>query len=62
MLAVQNPHLVRSLVLAEPPVLPLLSRTAVGHATLESFQQRVIIPSRNAFEQGDAQNGTKAIY
>ena len=56
-LAEQNPQLVRSLVLAEPPVLPLLSRTAVGHATLESFQKRVLIPSRAAFEQGDIELG-----
>ena len=58
-LAVQHPHLVRSLVLAEPPVLPLLSRTAIGQATLESFQRGVLIPSKQAFEQGDTQEGLK---
>jgi pimeloyl-ACP methyl ester carboxylesterase len=31
-LAVEQPGLVRSLVLGEPPVLPLLSRTSVGDA------------------------------
>ena len=35
-LAVDHPELVRSLVLGEPPVLPLLSRTAVGEATRQS--------------------------
>ena len=36
-LAVDHPELVRSLVLGEPPVLPLLSRTAVGEATRQSW-------------------------
>ena len=58
-LAVQHPHLVRSLVLAEPPVFSLLSRTAFGQAIIESFQRRVMIPSKHAFEQGDMEGGLR---
>jgi non-heme chloroperoxidase len=58
-LAVDHPDLVRSLVLGEPPVLPLLSRTAVGEATRQSFLRRVIEPSRKAFESGNLEDGLR---
>lgn len=51
--ALEYPDLVRSLILAEPPVLPLLPMTSVGGATLESFQRRVFGPTRAAFEKGE---------
>ena len=56
-LAVDHPELVRSLVLGEPPVLPLLSRTAVGEATRQSWLRRVVEPSRKAFESGNLEEG-----
>lgn len=56
-LAVERPELVRSLVLAEPPVLPLLAGTPVGAAVLESFQRQALAPSRDAFREGRPEEG-----
>ena len=58
-LSVDHPELVRSLVLGEPPLLPLLSRTAVGEATRQSFLTRAIAPSRKAFESGNPEEGLR---
>jgi pimeloyl-ACP methyl ester carboxylesterase len=58
-LAVDHPELVRSLVLGEPPLLPLLSRTAVGEATRQLWLRRVIEPSRKAFESGNLEEGQR---
>jgi pimeloyl-ACP methyl ester carboxylesterase len=58
-LAVDHPELVRSLVLGEPPVLPLLTRTAVGEATRQSWLRRVMEPSRKAFESGSLEEGQR---
>ena len=59
-LAVDHPELVRSLVLGEPPVLPLLPRTSVGKDVQQSFMTRVIEPSRKAFEGGSLEDGVRA--
>lgn len=61
-LAIEHPELVRSLVLAEPPIMPLLSRTSVGDALRESFRRRVLIPSRDAFMSGDDEEGLRRFY
>ena len=58
-LSVDHPELVRSLVLGEPPLLPLLSRTAVGEATRQSWLRRVTEPSRKAFESGNLEEGLR---
>ena len=58
-LAVDHPELVRSLVLGEPPILPLLSRTAVGEATRQSWLRRVIEPARKALESGNLEEGLR---
>jgi non-heme chloroperoxidase len=58
-LAVANPELVRSLVLGEPPVLPLLSRTSVGEALRQSWITQIMAPSRRAFERGDLEGGLR---
>ena len=58
-LALEHPELVRSLVLGEPPVLPLLSRTSVGKDALQSWMTRVIEPSRKAFDGGDLEDGMR---
>jgi pimeloyl-ACP methyl ester carboxylesterase len=58
-LAVDHPELVRGLVLGEPPILPLLSRTAVGEATIQSWIRRVSEPSRKAFESGSPEEGLR---
>jgi non-heme chloroperoxidase len=58
-LALEHPDFVRSLVLAEPPVLSLLSKTSVGKAVHESFATRALRPSRRAFETGDDEDGLR---
>ena len=59
-LAVDHPELVRSLVLGEPPVLPMLPRTSVGKDVQQSWMTRVIEPSRKAFEGGSLEDGVRA--
>ena len=58
-LAVDHPELVRSLVLGEPPVMHLLSRTSVGEGLVLSFDRRAWEPSRKAFERGDLEDGLR---
>lgn len=57
--AIEHPELVRSLVLAEAPVLPLLSRTSVGDALRDSWNARVLDPVRSAFESGALEEGVR---
>lgn len=52
-LAVEHPEKVLSLVLGEPPVLPLLGRSAVGQAILDSWNVRTRDPARAAAVSGD---------
>ena len=59
-LALAHPEVVRSLVLGEPPVQPLLSRTSVGEAMRLSWNRRVIEPSRKAFKDGSMEGGMRA--
>ena len=61
-LALDHPTLVRSLVLGEPPVFPLLSRTAVGEAAGQSWVRRVMEPSRKGFESGDLEAGLRPFF
>jgi pimeloyl-ACP methyl ester carboxylesterase len=58
-LAVEHREFVRSLVLCEPPVLSLLSKTSVGKAVYESFATRTLRPSRRAVEAGDDEEGVR---
>lgn len=51
-LAVDRPHLVRSLVLGEPPVLPLLSHTSVGIALRDAWNARIRGPAQEAALEG----------
>jgi pimeloyl-ACP methyl ester carboxylesterase len=60
-LAVDHPELVRSLVLAEPPVLSLLARTSVGESMRQWWIRRVIEPSRKAFESGNLEEGLRQL-
>jgi pimeloyl-ACP methyl ester carboxylesterase len=59
-LAVDHPELVRSLVLGEPPILPLLSSTAVGEAARQSFV-RQLREIRKAFESGPEEGLRQAL-
>jgi pimeloyl-ACP methyl ester carboxylesterase len=58
-LALGHPELVRTLVLGEPPILPLLSRTSVGEALRQSWISRVTEPSRKAFAAGSLEEGLR---
>jgi len=54
--------LVRSLVLAEPPVLPLLSRTSVGDAARKSWVTRVLAPAGQALDGGNVEEGLRRFF
>ena len=61
-LAVEQPELVRSLVLGEPPVLPLLSRTSVGDAARKSWVTRVLAPAGQALDGGNVEEGLRRFF
>ena len=58
-LAVQQPQLIRSLVLGEPPVLSLLESSSVGRGLREAFVRNALVPAREAFRIGDLENGLR---
>ncbi len=58
-LAVQEPDLVRTLVLGEPPLLPWLPRIPGGQAEMDSFYRRAWEPARRAFQAGDREGGVR---
>jgi non-heme chloroperoxidase len=53
------PEKVRSLSLAEPPVQPLLERLPGGVEMLERIRDSYWVPSREAFERGDREEGVR---
>ena len=57
-LAVDHPDLVRSLVLGEPPIWPLLSRTSVAESMRQSLSRRAEA-TRKAFESGSFEDGMR---
>lgn len=59
MLALQSPHLVKSLALAEPPVHPLLPGLPGGQAMLDSFMSRAWRPAGEAFARGEMEEGVR---
>lgn len=59
-LALEHPELVRSLVLAEPPIMPLLNRTPEGDAIRRAFFAASLDPARAAFAHGDSVAGVRA--
>lgn len=61
-LAREHPELVRSVVLAEPPILPLLTGSEEGDAERRSFYTYVLDPSRRAFVRGDSVAGVRAYF
>lgn len=58
-LAMRRPGIVRSLVLAEPPVLPLLRLSPLGTSLLEQFSRDAIQPALEGFQRGDAEEGVR---
>ncbi|HET8889431.1 MAG TPA: alpha/beta hydrolase [Candidatus Angelobacter sp.] len=64
-LAIRHPELLRTLVLAEAPAVPLLEhlegdRTSTGKATFADIQERMVNPMKAAFEKGDREAGCRA--
>lgn len=55
--ALAQPHRVRALVLAEPPMLKWANFTSDGPAIRETFQREVRNPAREAFMRGDDTRG-----
>jgi non-heme chloroperoxidase len=60
--AIRHPGTFRSLVLGEPPMLPLLEATEEGRAELEKFQSTALSPSRDAFLRGDQAEGVARFF
>lgn len=58
-LALRSPELVASLVLMEPPILPLLQRSTAGRIAAETFTRDAIEPSRAAFLGGEPEEGVR---
>jgi pimeloyl-ACP methyl ester carboxylesterase len=58
-LALEHPELVRSVVLGEPPVMPLLNRTPEGDALRRAYFANVLDPARAAFARGDSIGGLR---
>jgi pimeloyl-ACP methyl ester carboxylesterase len=57
LLALREPSCFRSLILGEPPILPLLRRSAEGLQLLNAFMKDTIEPARTAFALGDTGKG-----
>lgn len=53
-LAFEHPELVRSVVLGEPPILPLLNSTPEGDVIRRDFYTTTLDPARAAFVRGDS--------
>ena len=58
-LAVRYPELVRTLVLAEPPVMRWAEETAEGRALLAEFMGNLWKPAGEAFRQGDKEQALR---
>jgi non-heme chloroperoxidase len=63
-LAARHPELVRALVLAEPPAVPLLAdfhgeEHERGKAMFDDIQQRMVRPMQQAYQRGDREEGIR---
>jgi pimeloyl-ACP methyl ester carboxylesterase len=59
LVTLRRPDLVRSLVLAEPPILPWLARTPDGDSLRRAFEATVLEPVRRALARGDSADGLR---
>jgi len=57
-----HPELVRSLVLADAPIFPLLSHGEVSDSLGGAFYNNALDPARRAFAAGDSVAGIRAYY
>lgn len=58
-LATSYPEQIRSLVLSEPPVLPLLEKNEEGSALRIDFLEKIWQPAGEALQQGETEKGVK---
>jgi non-heme chloroperoxidase len=58
-MAVQRPELVRSLVLAEPPLMPWLTRIPGGEPLVDAFYANAWQPAQQAFREDDPERGIR---
>ena len=58
-MTVQHPELVRSLVLAEPPLLPWLAHIPGGAPLAAAFLADAWLPAQRAFRLGDFEQGVR---
>lgn len=58
-LAARHPEQVRTLVLGEPPVLPLLEHSSDGRALREDFLENVWTPAAEILQRGDTEEGLR---
>ena len=59
LVAREHPELVRSLTLAEPPVMSLVATTPEGEALVQELVATAIMPSAEAFQRGDVEEGVR---
>ncbi|MBI4547889.1 MAG: alpha/beta hydrolase [Ignavibacteriae bacterium] len=59
LVARDHPELIRSLTLGEPPMMPLLKTTPEGDSLLAVFTQTSIVPSGEAFKNGNYEEGVR---
>lgn len=59
LLAARHPELIRTLTLAEPPLIPLLEAIPSGRPLEAAFLGDVWRPSGQAFERGDMEQGVR---
>ena len=59
-LALEHPELVRSVVLGEPPIMPLLNHTPEDDALRRAYFANVLDPARAAFARRDSAGGLRA--
>jgi pimeloyl-ACP methyl ester carboxylesterase len=60
-LAVKHPEMVRSLVLAEPPVHQWVKDSSVGAAAYKEFMTTIWEPATEAFKRGDDQGAMRIL-
>jgi len=59
-LALEHPELVRSVVLGEPPIMPLLNHTPEDDELRRAYFANVLDPARAAFARRDSAGGLRA--
>ena len=58
-LTVRHPELIRTLVLCEPPIIPLLGAVPGGKSIVSDFMDQIWNPVEEAFKKGDLKQGVR---